>query len=371
MKIKHALATICIALAVLTGCKKDKDVVSGPDVKLSITDDVISGTLNQKIVFSASVAASGQDFQQQWKLNGEVKSTTGTYEFTPISSGSYVIEYSATNKGGTFSHTYKVNVGAPVTPVTPGSNMYVTNLFEFSPAPGQFINKGPGNLESAQGILGKDGGMVSLGAWGGYIVLGFDHTVINQPDKEDILVGGNPLPNFAEPGIIWVMQDENGNGKPDDTWYEVAGNEFGKAGYVRNYEVTYTRPTPANGRVAWSDNKGNSGFVETNRFHTQPYYPDAVTANQYTLKGSLLPSGNIDMSNPSFITSAPFAWGYADNTVGGDKIDIANAVDKDGRKVNLSGIDFIKIQTGIQANMGWLGEQSTEVTRVVDISLMK
>lgn len=370
MRTKHYLTTVCIALAVLTGCKKDKEVVPGPDVKLSVTDDVISGTLNQKIAFSATASVGGQDFQQQWKLNGEVKSTAGTYEFTPVASGTYTIEYTASNKGGTFSHTYKVNVGPLVIPVTPGNKMYVTSLFEFSPAPGQFINKGPGDLESAKSILGQ-GGLVSLGAWGGYIVLGFDHTVINQPGKDDILVEGNAFAIFAEPGVIWVMKDENGNGKPDDTWYEVPGSEFGKAGYVRNYEVTYTRPTPANGRVPWSDNKGNSGFIETNQFHTQPYYPEAVTANQYTLKGSLLPSTNIDMSNPSYITSAPFAWGYADNTAGGDKIDIANAIDKDGRKVNLTGIDFIKVQTGILANMGWLGEQSTEVTRVVDLSLMK
>jgi hypothetical protein len=258
----------------------------------------------------------------------------------------------------------------PVRPVTPTSNMYVTDLFEFLPAPGQFINKAPGNMESAQGILGKKG-MVSLGSWGGYIVLGFDHTVINQADKEDIIIYNNAMGNFAEPGIVWVMQDENGNGKPDDTWYEIAGSAFNQPGYVRNYEVTYTKPDPITAPINWKDNKGNTGKVETNTYHKQSYYPAWATGNEYTLKGSLLPSTNIDMSNPSFITSAPFAWGYADNTNGGDKIDIANAVDKDGKKLNLKGVDFIKIQTAIQANMGWLGELSTEVLGVADASLVK
>lgn len=55
---------------------------------------------------------------------------------------------------------------------------------------------------------------------------------------------------------------------------------------------------------------------------------------------------------------------------GGDEIDIAHAVDKDGRTAGLQGVDFIKIQTGIQYNMGWLGEQSTEVAGVADINLL-
>ena len=255
-------------------------------------------------------------------------------------------------------------------PTVPVSNQYVTKLFEFTPAPGQFINTGPGTQKDAESIVGQMG-IVSLGSWGGYIVLGFDHTVINQPNKEDIIVYGNALTNFAEPGIIWVMKDDNGNGKPDDTWYELAGSEFGKPGYERNYEVTYTRPDPVTARVPWRDNKGQNGFVETNAAHTQSYYPQTVTANEYTLKGSKLSTRNIDMTNPTYITSAPFEWGYADNLVDGNKVDIANAVDQNGNKVLLTGIDFIKVQTGILANMGWLGEQSTEVLGVADLSMMK
>ncbi|RZK42294.1 MAG: cell surface protein [Pedobacter sp.] len=259
---------------------------------------------------------------------------------------------------------------APIRPITTSSNMYVTDLFEFLPAPGQYINKAPGNMESARGILGKRG-MVSLGSWGGFIVLGFDHTVINQADKEDIIIYNNAMSNFAEPGIVWVMQDENGNGQPDDTWYEVAGSEFKSTGYVRNYEVTYTKPDSVSRPIPWKDNKGNTGVVQTNTYHRQSYFPEWVTGNEYTLKGSLLTSLNIDMSNPSLITSKPFAWGYADNTNGGDRIDIANAVDKDGKKKTLKGIDFIKVQTAVQANMGWLGELSTEVIGVADLSLVK
>lgn len=255
-------------------------------------------------------------------------------------------------------------------PVLPESNPFVTNLFEYVPAPGQFINLSLGNMVAAKGILGKEG-LVSLGAWGGYIVLGFDHTVMNRKDAADIMIKGNAQPNFAEPGVVWVMKDDNKNGKPDDTWYEIAGSEFGKTGYIRDYEVTYIKPSAITADVAWKDNKGNTGVVGTNTSHAQSYYPDWIVTSEYTLKGSLLPSSNIDGTNPGLITSMPFVSGYADNMVAGDAIDISNAIDKDGKNVALSGVDFIKIQTGIQANMNAVGELSTEINSVADLSLVK
>lgn len=249
------------------------------------------------------------------------------------------------------------------------SNMYVTTLFEYCPAPGQFINKAPGNMLSAEGILGKKG-MVTLGAWGGYAVYGFDHTVVNQADKDDLIIYNNATSNFSEPGIIWLMQDENGNGKPDDTWYELAGSDFGKAGHKRNFSVTYYRPASPDNDVAWKDSEGNEGFVKKNIYHTQSYFPESIEGNSYTLSGSWL-AEKVDRTNPSYITSAPYDWGYADNINGGDKIDIANAVDQSGKKVSLKGIDFIKVQTAVMADMGWLGELSTEIIGIADLSLVK
>ncbi len=259
--------------------------------------------------------------------------------------------------------------GTPIRPITPQSSKYVTTMFEYQPAPGQFINSDLGNNTGARSILKKSDGLVSLGAWGGYIVLGFDHTVMDRKDTADIMIYGNAISNGAEPGIVWVMQDDNGNGQPDDLWYELSGSEFNKAGYLRNYSVTYTRPDPATADIPWKDNQGNSGFVKTNTFHTQSYYPEWITAKEYTITGSLLPDSHIDDSNPSFIVSNSFPFGYADNTAGGNPVDIKNAIDKNNLPVKLKGIDFIKIQTGIQFNIGWLGEFSTEIMGVSDISM--
>lgn len=262
-------------------------------------------------------------------------------------------------------------VVAPIRPITAQSSAYVTQLFEFNPAPGQYANTTIADTTAAQGTLNKSNGLVSLGAYGGYIVVGFDHTVLDAAGKADIIVYGNAFTGFAEPGVVWVMQDTNGNGKPDDTWYELAGSETGKPGYIRNYAVTYTRPACDTCSVPWKDNQGGTGFVHTNTFHKQIYYPIGIKADTYTLTGTTLPSTNINTSNPAFVSSTAFAFGYSDSTQGGDTVDIANAIDKNGNKVKLKGIDFIKVQTGIEANLGRSGELSTEFCGAADMSLLK
>lgn len=365
MKVNHYLIIFTVLFAVFIGCKKEEIMEQAPIVHMKVEGTALNVKIYEEIAFVA-VNANDLAYTEEWKLDGVLKSDSSTFTFTPALPGVYTISYMATNGAGVFNYTYKVNVGVPSIPVTSDSRAYVTTLFEFLPAPGQYTNKSLGTIEAAKTLEGKEG-VVSLGAWGGYLVMGFDHSVINEPGKEDLVIYGNPMANFAEPGIVWVMQDWNGNGKPDDTWYEVKGSEYGNAGYIRDYEVTYTKPVNGGG-VAWRDNQGNSGTVKTSNATFQSY-PNWVSTNEYTLKGSLLPSTGIN--NAGMITSAPFAFGYADNQVGGDQIDIANAIDKDGKPVALSGIDFIKIQTGIQANMGVLGELSTELRGIADLSLLE
>jgi hypothetical protein len=330
-----------------------------PQITFSVNDSPIKALVNTPVSITA-IVNSGNDITHLWKINNKIISETEQFDSTFSRGGTYVLEYAGGNVAGTTKKTFTIEIA--------GASEYVTALFEFVPAPGQFINKAPGNLASAEGLLGKKG-MVSLGAWGGYVVYGFDHSV---PDKEgnDIEVMGNALTEWSEPGIIYVMSDDNGNGKPDDTWYELAGSEFGNAAtYLRNYEVTYFRPESADKDVAWKDNKGNTGFVKKNTFHKQAYYPEWITADSYTLKGSWLQT-KVDPSRPTYVVSLPYDWGYADNTVeatGGGKVNISNAVDAQGNKVNLKAIDFIKVQTGVLADGGWLGEVSTEVTGIKDL----
>jgi len=41
----------------------------------------------------------------------------------------------------------------------------------------------------------------------------------------------------------------------------------------------------------------------------------------------------------------------------------------DGKDIHLEYIDFIKVQTGLNVKAGWLGENSTEVFRFMDIQV--
>jgi hypothetical protein len=257
----------------------------------------------------------------------------------------------------------------PIRPVTGSSSAYVTTFFAYNPAPGQYVNTSIGTDTAAKAVLGNAGSLVSLGAFGGYVIYGFDHTVLNKAGY-DLLVVGNATPIFSESGVVWVMTDANGNGLPDDTWYEIAGSQTDSPGYKRNYVVTYYRPNPANASVAWQDNQGDTGLVLTNMYHTQDYFPENIAASYVTFTGTLIPDVHIDTA-ATVVVSLPFKYGYCDNTAGGDSIDISTAIDSTGRTISLKGIDFIKIQTGIQYNMKYLGEQSTEVSAIADISLLK
>ncbi|MEO8773775.1 MAG: hypothetical protein ABI371_05550 [Gelidibacter sp.] len=368
---KQLIFAFFTLVLLFTSCSNDDDAVAvlEPQITMSKLEKEIQLTVGEILEFAA-VSQNNSEYTEKWTLGDSIVATTDTYVFEPTNSGTYVLSYEASNVTGTFSYEYTIAVVAKIRPITAASNAYVTELLEYYPAPGQSINKSVGEITGAESLIGKRG-LVTLGAWGGSISFAFDHTVLNIEGENDFIVYGNASSTFAEPGVIYVMQDDNGNGLPDDTWYEIKGSAHDLEDTVRDYKVTYFRPETIEDNVAWEDNKGTTGFVLKNIYNKQAYYPDWITEDSYTISGTLLSGSNIDRSNSSMITSTPFEYGYADNTPGGDKINISHAIDKEGKPVHLSGIDFVKIQTGIQADMGWLGELSTEVAGVADISLLK
>jgi hypothetical protein len=273
-----------------------------------------------------------------------------------------------------------------------------TVVFEYTPAPGQFINETKtggftGEETTPEAAIAyatqrmKDDAFVSLGGFGGYMVIGFDHSIDNTGNY-DFGIKGNSFKGSSEPGIVWVMQDENGNGKPDDTWYELKGSETGKETTVRNYAVTYYRPSEPQQPVQWTDSEGNSGEVDyLKQFHTQDYYyPAWITDDSYTLTGTCVEARNYDQSgNGTYWVQAEYDWGYADNFSEIDRLSndgnanaaananffkISNAIDDKGNPVDLKYIDFIKVQTACNTKSGWLGENSTEVFGFFDYSMM-
>lgn len=255
----------------------------------------------------------------------------------------------------------------------------ITRVFEYVPAPGQFINVLPAATaedtpetmrQKAEAAL-TNGSMISLGGFGGYVVFGFDHTIVNR-EGNDFVILGNALATWAEPGVIMVSHDANGNGLPDDEWYEIAGSEYRKPTTIKNYEITYYKPEaePANPNepnyIRWTDNQGQSGWLPKNFSHTQAYYP-LWAGDSYTLKGTFMEA---TLSNN---VSLPYDWGYADNYPNNDvraQIDIDWAVDKNGNPVKLKGVDFVKVYTGNRAVSDMFGEISTEVSGFIDLNLI-
>ncbi|WP_073344334.1 PKD domain-containing protein [Bacteroides congonensis] len=294
---------------------------------------------------------------------------------------------------------------------------YVTKVVDFCPAPGQFTNSIPGwdegdtqetmNQKALDAIGYNKKGLVSLGSFGGYIVVGFDHTIENVSGQRDFRILGNafysndnPNPNpprdggSCEPGIVMVAYDKNKNGKPDeDEWYELAGSEYSKETTLKKYKVTYFRPdenkTPpetAEGSeiidpeyVRWEDNQGNSGYIAKNSYHkNNSYFPQWIEGETLVFEGTLLPDNAVDEGlihgKGSYWVLYAYDWGYADNrlnTEEGSTFDIDWAVDEEGEPVSLPGIDFVKVYTGVLQTCGAIGDTSTEVGGVEDLHLLK
>ena len=50
---------------------------------------------------------------------------------------------------------------------------------------------------------------------------------------------------------------------------------------------------------------------------------------------------------------------------------ISDAIDSNGKAVDLEYIDFVKVQTALNAKSGWLGELSTEVFAIYDCNMIE
>jgi len=281
---------------------------------------------------------------------------------------------------------------------------YISKVYDYRPAPGQFVNMLPQyesgdtqedmNRKAEEAISGENKGLISLGAYGGYVIFGFDHPIVNVPDSSDFKIWGNAVLSASgdsrdggscEPGIVMVSYDANGNGLPDDEWYELAGSEYHKPETIKNYQLTYFKPdenkekVPMPGYayiddmtyVKWESNRSDSGYVYHNTFHAQPYYPQWITDETLTFEGTKLADNYLDESgNGSYYVQYAYPWGYADNYPNTDdrsNFDIDWAVDAGGNPVHLPAIQFVKVYTGVNQYCGWQGETSTEVMGAVDL----
>jgi hypothetical protein len=83
-----------------------------------------------------------------------------------------------------------------------------------------------------------------------------------------------------------------------------------------------------------------------------------------------------DSGDGTYWVNPHFDWGYADNFSPEDfntqdrsnRFDISNAVNALGERVELDYINFVKVQSAINFQCGWIGEVSTEVRGFKDIN---
>ncbi len=202
------------------------------------------------------------------------------------------------------------------------------------PAPGQFVNLAPRyeDGDDAETMCRKAteainrGDVVTLGAFGGYIIMKLDepvYTSIND-DNMGLRVESNAFITSTdhlgrkygscEPGIVMVMEDYNRNGLPDDgKWMEI----YGEVSHLGSpVDVAYHNPND-NGDIPYTASDGTEGYVD-------------------------------GMPNKD------------------SELDLSDIRDPEtGLNAGIKRIDFIKIYTGVLQVNGALGECSTEVGRVV------
>jgi len=271
-------------------------------------------------------------------------------------------------------HLCRVNEAYELYPDTAqheSTHKYLSRVYEFMPAPGQFVNELPkyedgDNAASMcrkceQAIANNAQGLVSLGGWGGFITFGFDHAVENKEGRDIQILGnaflmsGNEAYGSSEPGIVLVSQDENANGLPDDTWYELKGALYDDPLTLHHQTMTYKREAD----------------TIHNPFHQHPYYPQWLEAEECTFIGTILPSQTVKVNGQT--VQRILDYGYVDNKpnndVQGTSFDIDWAVDANGQHVQLTAVDFVRVYTAVNESAEQTGEISTEISGAIDLHI--
>ncbi len=349
----------------------------------------------RSIRIAPALIENGEGASYRWTLDGNAAGEDAEYIFNAETEGTSVLELTGTRD--TIVRTQRLHLevcppeGTYRRNITAESQAEVNRIHAYRPAPGCMVNgyklvnlafpKGCTHEEACDTVLVhmQRRWMTSLGGWGGYLIAGFDHSIANSGDY-DLCIKGNPFSYQSEPGIIYVSQDENGDGQPNDTWYELAGSEYGTANHETGYAVTYYRPGQAASAIAWRDSKGQSDFIPyLSYWNPEPsYWQDWMEGDTYTFYGSRLASHHTYENGVGNLPA--YAWGYADNE-GSDYTDtpigkaglykISNARNWRGEAANLSYIDFVKVQTAQTGYTPNIGEISTEVYYIGDYQLMK
>ena len=317
-KILRLALVIAVSLfvgTVFTGCNDGEDasepyLLKKEDIRVSQPEGGFAVVVDQLLKVRVE-SESDEGISYLWLLDGSEIARTKDLEYMFEEVGEYELILRASQGENHYDYLFAVTVTFDnIEPAPEGATAYITKVLDFVPAVGQFTNALPAydegdtqevmNEKVLAAIGNNKKGMISLGGFGGYVVVGFDHTITNVTGKRDFRVLGNafysaanpdsdaPEGGSCEPGVIMVAYDKNQNGMPDeDEWYEIAGSAHEDAALelwydkavaagndvetYRNYEITYYRPEkePETSEerekyIRWEDNRGNSGYKVKN-----------------------------------------------------------------------------------------------------------
>nr|WP_294781153.1 hypothetical protein [uncultured Flavobacterium sp.] len=389
---KNVTRILALAFAfAFIGCSSDDKDENANVIAITLQEKYETPTFT---VLDITASDAGATAKYEWimtknPVNQVTDSIVGDAKdlrFTPIYAGSYEFKLNVTADNKKGSKSTVVNVSNE----TKNFNPYITRIFDFDPAPGMFANDlyKDGNtkedvMKTALGRINETnvGYLLDLGGFGGSIVVGFDHTVVNVSGTSDFRIYGgdvtNPTGSKANPpapGLIFVAYDKNKNGKPDaEEWYEIAGSQHAKSTTIKNFKITYNKKPIGEPVVTasalWLDyehlyceNNQDKKYYLSRPRAKKEFYPLWATQTSVSYEGLKL---DVDFKTAragqtTLWFSTPPQWGYA-NAINPD-IDIDWAVDKNGNKANLPGIDFIKVVNCVSEPMGLCQQQSSMAT---------
>lgn len=372
----QVILNLLAGLVLFNACK-ESDKLTGPIISFAIPANGYKVELGESLPIIPTII-NGTNSTYTWSVNGTVVSSGKTFAFKPLKVGNYTLQLKVVNQSGSDDKSILISAFSNYSP-------YITKVFAYQYGPGQnatlIESDWKGNDFIGEPWTGTKI-FTSLGGWGGYLIAGFDHTIQNV-DGVDFAIYTQPGAG-SEPGVVYVMYDSNKDGLPNDgEWIEIKGSEYNNPETIHNYQVTYYKPVN-NGNVTWKDNLGKTGELVPGYGSSSWWWSGYGTQSEVVFSGEKLPDAYINTSTQAGVENwavrpGLFTSGYAEcyfnldynNSLKANMFDISNGVDKDGNKVNLPGITFIKVQSGVFQVAGWLNEISPEISGAVDLSLIE
>ncbi|MDR1095693.1 MAG: bacterial Ig-like domain-containing protein [Spirochaetaceae bacterium] len=310
-----------------------------------------------------------------WTVTGGAYDTSvphngETFAFKPAAPATYAVTVSVT--GRNFITGYSDTKSATTDVVCYSGTVSSSKTFQ-GPlkdfAPGQFTERGTGYGWSLGAVLGYE-------VWD------------TGSARSNATITGNGFESWHEPGIVWVQADDNGNGIPDEMWYEVKGSEdTGNPNLItRRYALTYFRvkdaepPPNQYGQIIrtiyWVDQRGRVGIIgggwPTSGTNGEGRNGGihGVDGDWITFTGTIL-RDSADRLNLNGAGNGSMS-GYVDIYTPADKqvckVDVKNAIKADGTPAETGSFRFIKVQTAFFDYGNGFGETSTEIVTATGLN---